>query len=428
MTRSKSVRGKKKIKGSSTSNLENASARLKSEYKELEANHAELQDQYKAWENDHKALLELNERLARVNAESAELMVELEEKNDELRMLNERLAEANASTVELVAELEDRNETLLSTNEQLARANAHAAELMAIIELKNEEIEKLNQSLSQANARGADLVAERELNLDEMRKLNKKLSNEIKVRKKVEDRLNVAMKDLKHKNHELDEFNHTISHDLKNPLTTIHGFAEMMEIYYKDKLDEEGMGYIKKIESGCQRMVRLIDDLLELSSAGKDNDKISMVDLNSVLHDVINSLDSKIAQQNLNVEYPRTMPEITYNPIRINQVFSNLIENSIKFIDDNNEPYLKIGYEEKPNKYIFEVTDNGKGIKEDDLEKIFIPFRHNDSNSEGGSGINIGLSVVKKIVESHGGRIWVNSAEGKGATFKFTVPKVAENN
>ena len=166
--------------------LAESMSRAKLEFLALEDTHDEIQQQYQQWEDDHKRLLELNERLAMVNAESAELMAELEDKNESLSVLNKRLAEANAQSAELMVEIEEKNDILVRTNKELARANAHAAELMAIIEIKDEEIENLNRSLSKANVRGANLIADRELQMEEFKQLNRNLKREVRERKKVE--------------------------------------------------------------------------------------------------------------------------------------------------------------------------------------------------------------------------------------------------
>ena len=140
-----------------------------------------------AWQQEHTRLLELNESLARANAESAELMAELEEKNQELSRVNARLAAANAASAELMAALEEKNELLERTNRELARANAHAAELMAIIELRDEKIAELNRALSEANALAAELIAEGELRVEELQALNVRLEQEVAERRKAEE-------------------------------------------------------------------------------------------------------------------------------------------------------------------------------------------------------------------------------------------------
>ncbi len=169
--------------------LQNNLIKIREDYSALEESYMDIKSRYALWESDHVDLMKLNKRLAKVNAESAELMAELENKNEELTELNERLAEANAVSAELMMELEGKNENLTKTNKELARANAHAAELMAIIEIKEDEIQKLNRALSRANALGAELVAEREIALDELKEANASLRQEIKNRRKAEEKI-----------------------------------------------------------------------------------------------------------------------------------------------------------------------------------------------------------------------------------------------
>ncbi|MBC8182227.1 response regulator [candidate division KSB1 bacterium] len=169
--------------------LKKSLTETKFKYQKLKKTHTDLQNRYVIWENDHKSLIGLNDRLAKVNAEFAEMMAELEEKNIELEVLNKRLAETNVASAELMVELEEKNDVLVKTNKELARANAHAAELIAIIETKEDEIQKLNRSLSKANVSGAELMAEIELRMEEMNELNKNLKNEIKERKRAEEKI-----------------------------------------------------------------------------------------------------------------------------------------------------------------------------------------------------------------------------------------------
>ena len=169
--------------------LKKSLTETKFKYQKLKKKHADFQNRFVIWEDDHKSLIGLNQRLAKVNAEFAELMAELEEKNIELEVLNKRLAETNATSAELMVELEEKNDVLVKTNRELARANAHAAELIAIIETKEDEIQKLNRSLSKANVIGAELMAEIELRMEEMNELNKNLKNEIKERKRAEEKI-----------------------------------------------------------------------------------------------------------------------------------------------------------------------------------------------------------------------------------------------
>ena len=210
-------RGTKTPRQRLVSALAESFAAARAESQDLERAHGEIQRDLLNWECDHQSLLDLNARLARVNAETAELMAELEDKNETLAEVNQRLAEANvasadlmceletrntalhdlnkrlasanASSAELMAELEDKNDILMRTNQELARANAHAAELMAVIELKDEEIQGLNRSLSQANVRSADLIAERELHNDRLKSLNRQLRREAACRKDAEEKL-----------------------------------------------------------------------------------------------------------------------------------------------------------------------------------------------------------------------------------------------
>jgi len=225
-------------------------------------------------------------------------------------------------------------------------------------------------------------------------------------------------------NKELEQFAYITSHDLKEPLNTISGLIVLLLEEYEDKLDEDGQMSLNFINESSLRMKSLIDSLLDYSRLGKIKEYNAIHTSNLIeaikidLGGMISKAKAKITTKNL--------PIITGSDVEIRLLFQNLISNGIKFIDPNTTPNIMISCikteDEELHKYWqFAVTDNGIGIPENYQDRIFAIFQrlHNREKYE---GTGIGLAHCKKIVESHGGKIWLQSKEGIGTTFYFTIP------
>jgi len=246
------------------------------------------------------------------------------------------------------------------------------------------------------------------------------LMRDITERKKMEKELIQALEELKRRNKELDDYTYTVSHDLREPLITIQGLSEMLYRKYGDKLDRSMVPYIRRISSASQWLERLVSDLLGLSRAGKKAGEFKEVKVKSVLGLSLKSIESLIRKKHIELKLPPEFPTIYCDKTGIQQVFNNLLDNAIKYMGSQSHPKIEIGWSKNKDHYLFWVKDNGMGIKREDQEKIFNVFYRGSGVSKEGTGI--GLSIAKKVIENHGGKIWVKSKPGRGSTFYFTIP------
>jgi len=226
--------------------------------------------------------------------------------------------------------------------------------------------------------------------------------------------------ELEQKNAELERFTYTASHDLKSPLITIRGFLGFVREDARAgdmvRLDRD----IQRITDATEKMQRLLGDLLELSRVGRINNKPVNISTNELVAEVVELLQGRILEGNVAVQIAESLPAIHGDRPRISEVFQNLIDNAAKFMGDQSEPRIEIGIRgELEGNPIFFVRDNGIGIAPQFKERIFGLFDKLDATSD---GTGIGLALVKRIVEFHGGKIWVESELGKGATFYFSLP------
>ena len=230
---------------------------------------------------------------------------------------------------------------------------------------------------------------------------------------------------LEAKNAELDGFAHTISHDLKSPLITVGGFLGLLQKDVAAGNMERARNDMEHMENAIQKMQGLLDSVLELSRAGLIVQAPVELHFGEVAHEVIELLHGTLKTRGAKVVVQEEMPVVPGDRMRLRQVIQNLVENALKYSDNQKEPLIEIGMTEDDNAgdFIFFVRDNGKGIPSQYWERIFSPFSQLDSASEG-SGV--GLATVKRIIEAHTGRIWVESEVGKGSTFYFTLPKSSD--
>jgi signal transduction histidine kinase len=230
--------------------------------------------------------------------------------------------------------------------------------------------------------------------------------------------------ELEVKNAELERFTYTASHDLKSPLITIKGFLGFLR-------EDAERGNLKRLESDIQRigdaadkMQRLLNDLLELSRVGRVVNQSQSVDLNAMIAEVLELLHGRLygGPLPIRVSVGEHLPQAYGDRPRLLEVWQNLIENAAKFMGDQSHPHIEIGQAGTADDglTIFFVRDNGVGIDPKFKDRIFSLFDKLDPRTE---GTGIGLALVKRIVEFHGGRIWVDSEPGKGSTFYFTLPQ-----
>lgn len=223
-------------------------------------------------------------------------------------------------------------------------------------------------------------------------------------------------------NKELDEFTYIVSHDLKEPLRGVKAFTKLLLEEYSAKLDKEAGEYLKTISDSSSRMTRLIEDLLNLSRIGRIKNIEQNIDFNDILSDVRKNLAYSLEEKKAELVVKEGFPKMTCDRIRITEVFTNLISNAIKYTKKDAVPIIEVGYMDEKGSYEFYVKDNGIGIEEQYYDKIFQIFQRLHGKGEY-EGTGAGLTIVKKIVENHGGKIWVASEPGVGSTFYFTLPK-----
>ncbi len=226
---------------------------------------------------------------------------------------------------------------------------------------------------------------------------------------------------LEEKTRELEDFVYTVSHDLKAPLVSLEGFSSILINEHQEKLSDKGVHYLKRIQHNVNNMKSLISDLLDLSRIGRLVGQMESIDIETIIIKVIEDLKFIIEANNINISIAAPLPNPYGDGDRIKQVFENLISNAIKFMGDQKKPKIEIGnINNEDDVYTFYVKDNGIGINKKYQEKIFQIFqRLNDIETE---GTGVGLTIVKRIIAHHGGRLWLDSENGKGSAFYFTLP------
>ncbi|MCR3883829.1 CHASE4 domain-containing protein [Methanotrichaceae archaeon M04Ac] len=236
---------------------------------------------------------------------------------------------------------------------------------------------------------------------------------------RAKDELEERIGEVEAKNAEMERFVYTVSHDLRSPLVTIQGFAGFLREDISDgDLDniETDLGMI---EDAAVKMDHLLKDTLELSRIGRVVNPPEEVSFGEVVHEVLEALSDKIKARLIKVVLPESWPAIRGDRLRMEEALTNLVENSIKYMGVEPHPEIEIGWRKEGVGPVFFVRDNGIGIESDQREKIFDLFYKLDPESEG-SGV--GLAIVRRIIEVHGGKIWAEPGEGKGTTVLFTLP------
>lgn len=248
----------------------------------------------------------------------------------------------------------------------------------------------------------------------------KQLENEITERKRMEAERENFIRELNEKNTELERFTYTVSHDLKSPLVTIKGFLGMLKKDLKENRQDHIQKDFEHIAEAADKMGILLSELLELSRIGRIANPSEEFDLGKLTRDALETLDGRLRAQNVTVAVSSDLPTVYMDRSRMREVMENLIDNAAKYMGDQPNPLIEIGSRKSDTETIVFVKDNGIGIEPRFHERIFGLF---EKLSAEGEGTGIGLAIVKRIVETHGGRIWVESEGlGKGAAFCFTLP------
>lgn len=243
---------------------------------------------------------------------------------------------------------------------------------------------------------------------------------DVTAQKRMEDERNRYAAELERSNRDLEQFAYNISHDLQSPLRTIASYCQMLQKRCQQQIDDVANEYITSAISGTKRMKRLLDDLLEYSRVSTKPRELIDMDMEEVLVAVLNNLASTIRDSHAIVSHD-ALPQVTGDPTQFVQLLQNLISNALKY-RRHVAPRIHIGVEDKTREWQFSVRDNGEGIDPKQFDRIFQIFQRLYAEDER-PGAGIGLSICKRIVERHGGRIWVDSTLGEGSVFYFTIPK-----
>ena len=225
--------------------------------------------------------------------------------------------------------------------------------------------------------------------------------------------------ELRRSNVELEQFAYVASHDLQEPLRKVASFCQLLQRRYQGQLDERADQYIAFAVDGAKRMQRLINDLLGFSRVGRATREFTDVDCNSVLRQALSNLEAGIEESGAEVTAD-PLPVVRGDQVLLAQVFQNLVGNAIKFRGDE-PPRVHLSATRTDDEAVFSCSDNGIGIEPEYAERVFVIFQRLHSK-EAYEGTGIGLSMCKKIIEYHGGRIWIDSARGRGTTVKWTLP------
>jgi light-regulated signal transduction histidine kinase (bacteriophytochrome) len=237
--------------------------------------------------------------------------------------------------------------------------------------------------------------------------------------KRLRDENKQGQDELARSNRDLEQFAYVASHDLQEPLRMVATYTQLLAERYTGKLDADADKYIHYAVDGALRMQVLVRDLLAFSRVGRQGTELAAIDCNRVMETVLQNLEAAIKDSGAQVLY-KTLPTVTADGSQLLQVLQNLVGNAMKF-HGTGAPVIQVACEKKSREWIFSIADNGIGIAPEHVETIFVIFKRLHTRTEyAGSGI--GLSICKKIVEHHGGRIWVESLPRHGCTFYFTIP------
>ena len=295
-------------------------------------------------------------------------------------------------------------------------ATGEIGELATAFNAMINEIQQRTDDLGQLTATLEQRVADRTADLEHQTRQLEQLNNE-----------------LAQSNQDLDDFAYIVSHDLKEPLRGIAGFSQLLSKEYGEQLGDDGREKLDMLIRLCGRMQQLISSLLQFSRVGHAKLAIQPTKLQDLVTEIIDSMQIQLQEEHVEVRLPKPLPTVTCDSIRIGELFRNLITNAYKY-NDNDEKWIEIGCQSNEdssrdsvhaaNNPVFYVRDNGIGIREEHLDSVFRMFRRLHSRDKYGGGTGAGLAFVKKIIERHHGKIWVESVHGQGSTFYFSIGEV----
>jgi signal transduction histidine kinase len=272
-------------------------------------------------------------------------------------------------------------------------------------------------------ARGPRDVRDMASDVEDMRQ---RIVEELESARAARAQLDEQTVELRRSNAELEQFAYVASHDLQEPLRKVASFCQLLEKRYGDKLDERGVEYIKYAVDGAKRMQVLINDLLTFSRVGRLSAAHTDVELDEALDAALSNLETAIEESGAEIVRPEEpLPQVLGDPTLLAMLWQNLIGNAVKFRKPDSTPRIVIecqrGTEDSDGQWLLTVSDNGIGIAEEFSEKVFVIFQRLHGR-DSYSGTGIGLALCKKIVEYHGGTIWIDNAYTEGTRFRMTLP------
>lgn len=246
-------------------------------------------------------------------------------------------------------------------------------------------------------------------------------------RQRADERLAARTRALEAKTREQDAFVYTVSHDLKAPLVSLQGLANLLLEDYGPTLDSAARGYIERISANAERMAALLADLVELSRVGRVETEVTAVDLATVVASVTEGLGPLLAARGASVSVATPLPLVQANQTRLTQLFQNLIANAIHYTPAARPPHVRVACIARPDAWEITVQDNGCGIPSEYQDKVFTLFqRLPDGKPLNPAGTGVGLAIVARIVETSGGHIWIGPSDSAGTTFHFTLPRLPQ--
>jgi len=278
-------------------------------------------------------------------------------------------------------------------------------------------IQRAAETLKQSKEQLEIMVAER---TEELGDANIRLSVELDERRRAEKMSAQYAGDLKRSNAELEQFAYVASHDLQEPLRMVASFTQLLARRYRGKLDRDADEFIGFAVDGANRMRVLINDLLVFSRVGTQGKPMEPTDCEAVLNHTLANLNTTLQETGAVVTHD-PLPTVMADAVQLGQLLQNLLANALKFRGPE-ELRVRIAVQRQGDAWIFSVQDNGIGIAPEHQERIFAIFQRLHRREEY-PGTGIGLALCKKIVERHGGRIWVESQPGQGSTFYFSIPE-----
>jgi len=246
---------------------------------------------------------------------------------------------------------------------------------------------------------------------------------DLTAHKRTEEELKTSLarrtRELESVNRELEAFSYTVSHDLRSPLTQITGYTQLLQEVHGKRLDDQGRDFLQQIATAGQRMARLIEALLKFSRVSRRDLEKVRIDLGAIVAEIAGELQQVEPQRRVRFLAP-SVANACGDPILVRIMLVNLLDNAWKFTANRDTPVIEFGSTECNGTTVFFMRDNGIGFSREEGKRLFTPF-HRVRREEGNEGTGIGLATVQRIVHRHGGEVWAESEEGKGATFFFTL-------